>query len=191
MHAKLVCICIILSVCVLKASAQRQEKRDDRLQFYPVAIYTPENGFGFGGVAIRQFKEDTTYTRTSYYQFAALYTTTNRFLFEWMDNIFLDEQKWFLLGYTFLFKFPDLYWGIGNETPDSNEEEISYLVIDTEHQGLRRINKSPLYLGLVLHYVNQWDMNLENGGILDTEMTNGYQGSSIFWFRSGCAIRYP
>lgn len=185
-----ICLCL---TCLAGAGSDTLKtdkplKRPDRLRVLPVAIYTPENGFGFGAVAVRQFKPSVTDPRTSFYQVNALYTTTNRFLLELLQNVYLREHRWLFPGQTNLYKFPDKYYGIGNDTPESNEESLSSLLFETDQQALRRIGKGNWMAGAAIHLVNQWNVETQAGGLLEENQVNGYDGSFIWGL--GPAVLY-
>ena len=105
----------------------------------PAFGYSPETRTYVGAVTLftLDFYPDTI-TRISNAKVEFNYTWNKQVIAEIGWNYFFREEKWFTKGLIHFSKYPDLYYGIGTNTPDSNELVFSTnrLVIDL--QGLKR-----------------------------------------------------
>jgi hypothetical protein len=120
----------------------------------PALGYTPETGLYFGVVSLFTFKfyPDST-TRTSSSKLELNITTKKQVVFESGWNFFFNEERWFSKGMVHLSKYPDLYYGIGENTPDSNEVKFRSDRIILEFELLKRIaNKT--FAGPLIRYTN-------------------------------------
>ena len=81
--------------------------------------YSPETRLGFGALAMHLFKPKgtDTLTRTSNVQAYVLYTLNKQLLISPRYTIFFKEDRYTLQGNFAYFKFPQFYYGIGNNLP--------------------------------------------------------------------------
>ena len=101
----------------------------------PALGYSPETDFYFGAVALFTFKPDSSLnTRTSNGKVEFNYTLKKQVILETGWNYFLPEEKWFSRGTIHYSKYPDVFYGIGDKTPDSNEVTFS------SHRFLVQVN---------------------------------------------------
>ncbi|MCZ6694767.1 MAG: BamA/TamA family outer membrane protein [Bacteroidetes bacterium] len=146
----------------------------------PVISYSPETKLGLGALGMRLFKfnwSDTT-TRTSNVQTYLIFTTAGQLLFSPTYFIFTNNEKYFINGNIAIFKFPEFYYGVGNDLPESNEEEVNYNLIRWENQLLRKLSKVH-FGGLQIRYFNQYNVIREEGGLLDSTQVAGFNGSVV------------
>lgn len=128
----------------LQFKADKQKtKENDRSSFtiIPLLFYTPETtvGFGIGGQGTFFTKGSDTTTRPSTMFFSGIYTLRNQFLLTAEPQIYLNNEKYLIDG-KFLFKiFPDYFWGIGNESADSLQEDFNMQTTMLEVALLRRL----------------------------------------------------
>ena len=142
----------------------------------PIAFYTPETNFGFGGggqVFLLQ-KSNRYNLRMSNILFSGIYTLNKQLLVELNPEIYLLKGDYFLdMSYQFKI-FPNSFWGIGGDTPDENEEHYNM----TSHEfSIGFLKRLPPYLNFGFEYFfNDYKMTevaedglLEEGNILGAD----------------------
>lgn len=144
----------------------------------PIVSYAPETNWGAGAGAklLFKFRGSGAETRTSNMPIAATYTLNNQLLLYSGYTIFFNQEKYLLRGNIQYSKFPQFYYGIGNNTPDSNEELYDYSAFLLEPLLLRRIT-GKLFVGGGIRYYNIWNVILEPEGRLQQGDVSGYNGS--------------
>ena len=114
--------------------------------FTPVVSYAPETSLsiGVGIKGLFKMKGSGDETRTSNLPLTAQYTIENRYLFFSGFEIFSPQERYMLTGNIRIQSFPSLFFGIGNNTPKSNEEEFNYSQVLIEPLLLKQISKTCL-----------------------------------------------
>jgi outer membrane protein assembly factor BamA len=152
----------------------------------PVAVYTPETHFGIGALGVMLWKSHhpEIKTRTSNAELLFLYTSRHQIIFIPRYTIFTRGEKFMLEGFgEELIDFRDNYYGVGDKTPSSNREIISYDVLGWENRvGHRIIKNKHLFAGLETRIIRYFNIKTEPGSLLKSEMTSGYQGSTSIGF---------
>jgi len=96
-----------------------------KIVFAPYIIYTPETNIGFGIGGSYLFKMPNSggeeRTRTSAIPIAFTYTLENQVLFYSGFEIFWPDETWVLSGNLRAQIFPQLFYGVGVNTPVQNE----------------------------------------------------------------------
>ena len=90
----------------------------------PIIFYTPETdvGFGAGGQLFLLDKKNIYNNRVSNIFFDGIYTSNKQIIFDVIPQIYFRKGDIFLdMSYKFKI-YPNKFWGIGNDTPNSNEE---------------------------------------------------------------------
>lgn len=146
----------------------------------PIAFYTPETGFGFGGGGQIYFlkKKNTYKNRMSNILFSGIYTLNEQLMFEITPQIYFGEGNYFLDAHYLLEIFPNSFWGIGNNTPDSNAEVYNQTTNAFSVAFLKRLPQN-LNFGFQYTYINHTITEIEEGGILDTGGVLGSEGAVI------------
>ena len=148
--------------------------------FTPVVSYAPETSLsiGVGIKGLFKMKGSGEETRTSNLPLTAQYTIENRYLFFSGFEIFSPQERYMLTGNIRIQSFPSLYYGIGNDTPKSNEEEFNYSQILIEPLLLKQLFKSHLFLGGGLRYNKITGVEAQPDGLLETTGQSGALGST-------------
>lgn len=146
----------------------------------PVISYSPETNFAFGVGAKYLFKfngsgEDT---RVSNMPITFQYTLNSQyFLFSGFE-IFTNQEKWVIEGNILFQNYPRLYYGIGNNTPESAEEEYNYNQLLIEPIFLKQTPLRYLFVGAGVRYNLIYNAVVEENGLLDQDMPDGFDGST-------------
>ena len=139
-----------------------------KLVFAPYVLFTPETSFGFGVGGSFQFKlpnsGDETRTRTSTIPIAFTYTVENQILFFSGFEIFSPDEKWVLSGNARAQVFPRLFYGVGRDTDEDNEEifESSQIILEPILSKQLFIDKLFIGAGLRYRHVASTDFENEN-----------------------------
>lgn len=134
----------------------------------PIVFYTPETGFGFGvgGQVFLLNKKNKYNDRVSNILFDGIYTTNKQLIIDVIPQIYLGEGDYFLdMSYKFKI-FPNSFWGIGIDTPESNKETYNMSSHILKVSFLRRLPPS-LNFGFEYIYENHEVTEVEENGILD------------------------
>jgi outer membrane protein assembly factor BamA len=98
----------------------------------PVVFYQPETGIGFGAVVSYYFRLSQAATaaqgisRPSTVSVIGIYTAKKQIITSLGGELYLGrEGRTRLLGDVGYVKFPTKFWGIGNNTPDEDEEDYT------------------------------------------------------------------
>jgi len=172
---------VIIFLCLYIVSCYSQEKKKNGTWLtLPAATFSPETGFGFGGASLKLFKlnvEDTT-VRSSQVRALALYTTEDQFIFNTRYQLFTSGERLFFTGRIDFFKFPEFYYGVGNDTPESNEELVEYNYFGVENRVLKQLIPG-LFTGFEFRFYSRFNYTLVPGGLLEDTMIPGFNGSRV------------
>jgi len=144
----------------------------------PIVSYTPETnwGLGVGAKLLFKFRGAGRETRTSNMPLTALYTLNNQILLASGYTLFFNREAYLLKGNVQYTKFPQLFYGVGNNTREENEELFSYRSFLLEPLLLRRL-VGKLFAGGGIRYNAVWNLTSPAGGLLAGTQPAGYQGS--------------
>lgn len=146
----------------------------------PVVFYRPETKLGFGAVGIYYFrpKDAKPETRASSIRAGLIYTTQAQIIAKIQPQVFLEDEKYFVIGDLSFFKFPDKFYGIGNDTPESAEEDFVPQIFrfraGIEYQFLPR-----LFAGMSYNFFNYRILEYTEGGQLSQGTIPGSEGGRI------------
>ena len=149
----------------------------NKLLIFPlIALSTETNWvFGFANAYIfKTSKKDPT-LRTSTMPSGFLYTLNDQILIAIGANIFLPKEKYIIRFENSFSKFPDKFWGIGNDTPESAKEPYTFTQFYVNPQVNRKI-KNNFFLGLGIEYQSVFKIKYDSGGVFEQqEVTGIYQ----------------
>jgi hypothetical protein len=146
----------------------------------PIIYYRPETKLAFGGAGIYYFRPRNSLpeTRASSIRAGLIYTTANQIIAKIQPQIFLEDEKYFVSGDVSYFKFPDKFYGIGNDTPAAAEEDFIPQVFrfraGFEYQFLPR-----LFGGILYNFYNHRILEYTEGGQLIDGTIPGSSGGKI------------
>jgi len=130
-------------------------KADNRtFMVLPIITYSPETSLRLGVIGAYLFRGKTAKpgTQLSSIKMPLNYTLNNQVKLRLSYEIFLDENRHIFKGVTEWIKFPLLFWGIGNETPESNEEIYTTRTLTFDASYLAKVTEG-LFLGA--RYIRQ------------------------------------
>jgi len=142
----------------------------------PAFGYSPETKTYVGAVTLFTFNlyKDSV-TRTSNAKVEFNYTWNKQIILECGWNYFFKEEKWFTMGQIHYSQYPDLYYGIGSSTPDTNKLVFNSNRFVFEAYALKKIS-TKLFTGLNVKYINFSNLKADSTIIKYPELV----GSSTF-----------
>jgi outer membrane protein assembly factor BamA len=157
---------LILIVAILVANAIHCQESNPgkRISVLPVPAigYSPETRTYIGAVTLFTFNNVTdSLTRSSNASIEFNYTWNKQLILESDWNYFFPREVWFTRGLVHYSKYPDLYYGIGFNTPEAGEVNFQSNRFIFDVDVFRKL-KSKMFLGLGLNYKSFG--NIENLG---------------------------
>jgi hypothetical protein len=136
------------------------------LTVVPFVTTSPLVGAGAGVAAVGGFRFGPRQTTSfSSVEMSALTTTNGQSSLTLRSAIRLPDDDWVVDGDWSLGQFPNPAWGVGGDTPDSNETTVDRKVIKVHETAYRRIGGG-LYAGLGYYLDDVFD-------IVDRRAANG------------------
>jgi hypothetical protein len=120
------------------------------LVFYPIIYYTPETKMAFGATVTYFFREagSTIMSRPSIIFPLVIYTQNKQFITQMDADLYWKDELYHLDGSVGYQKYPGKFYGIGNSTPEKNEEEYTYRQFNLDVTFQKRVWKR-LYTGVL------------------------------------------
>jgi len=146
----------------------------------PLVSYAPETNlsFGVGMKGLFKLKGSGAETRTSNMPIAVQYTLDNKYLIFSGFQIFWPQEKYILAGNLTIQSFPSLFFGLGRDTPKSNEEAFAYSQILFEPIFTKNLFLNNLYLGAGVRYNRISKVEAKPDGLLENSELVGALGST-------------
>ncbi|MBD3335615.1 MAG: BamA/TamA family outer membrane protein [Candidatus Eisenbacteria bacterium] len=162
-----------------KNGARGDLKRGFGLTGFPVAFATPETGFGAGAGGILTYRRTSSAAeRPQSLPAFAFYTVKRQTLMVLAPELYLDDELWQIQISLAYQKFPDSFYGIGNETPEDAEEDFTTRSFQVRPVFQRRI-WDKLRAGVVYEYKRTTVLETEEGGLLRRRAVAGHGGGDI------------
>ena len=146
----------------------------------PVISFAPETNLslGLGIKGLFKMKGSGDETRTSNLPLTFQYTIENKYLFFSGFEVFSPQEKYVLTGNVRIQSFPSLYFGIGQDTPRSNEEEFAYSQILIQPLLLKNLFRRYLFFGGGIRYNKISGVEAQPDGLLANTDIPGALGST-------------
>jgi len=146
----------------------------------PLLYYTPDTRWAAGAAGVYYFKvapKDSAEkeTRTDYVQFLADYTQ-NKQADLWASwNIFTHNENYLLKGDLRFRNFPDRFYGIGNNTQQSQVERFEYNLAQIKAMFLKKVKKD-FFIGFDYEFEKEFAFKYTPRGALENGSISGYRG---------------
>lgn len=138
---------------------------------------SPLTGFYTGIYYLQLFKlKGDTDSRTSNIETYGTVTEKNQFYFTLNNTVLFDHEKYFWRGNTYISKFNEYFYGIGNNIDVNNRDLINFNYFNTL-QRVTRVIIPHMYAGLQAQFNKTFDLNYDKGGLLDQSSAYGKSGS--------------
>lgn len=150
-----------------------------RVGVLPLAYYTPETKLGLGALVYSFFKTDTSDLKKSNSQTYLSYTLNHQFAIENDYQIWLNSGKSLLIGSVDFLKFPEFFYGLGNNTQNKDKKLISFNKFRFLLKYLKKAGKYS-YIGGVSNYEHLYNLDfsmLETTSVIYGE--KGYKAAGV------------
>lgn len=156
-------------------------KYKNKLLMFPIVALSTETSWVFGVAPVFVFKTSKTdpNLRTSTMPAGILYTLKDQILIALGAYIFLPKEKYIARFENSFSRFPDKFWGIGNETPASAEESYTFTQFYFNPSISRKIRKN-LFLGAGIEYQEVYNIKYQAGGNFEKDQVVGIYNTSEY-----------
>ena len=131
-----------------------------KIGILPSVFYSPETRLGFGGFIYAYFNTNKNIVgnKKSNAQSYLSYTFNKQFSFENDYQIWLKSNKYYLTGASDYSRFPEFFYGISNDTKESDKIMISFDVVKIQSKSLLQLKKN-IYGGIYFQYQNLYNLD--------------------------------
>ena len=160
---------------VIEAATQKR-----KFLLAPELGRSPQTGFytGIYYLQLFKFKGDTD-TRTSNIETYGTVTEKKQFYQTLNNTLLFDKEKYFLRGTTYLSKFNEFFYGIGNNIDVNNKDLINFNYFNSLQRLTRNIRKYT-HVGIQAQFNKTFHLSYDKGGLLDQSNAFGKGGSQNF-----------
>ncbi|WP_289040406.1 BamA/TamA family outer membrane protein [uncultured Zobellia sp.] len=176
---------LCLSFNFIIAQKQQQSSQDSivknlKISAFPVAFYTPETAFGFGGIGIANFwlRNEQRETRPSSIQLGLSYTTKSQFLLYMPFEFYKDNEKWRFLGELGFYKYFYNFYGVGIDSKEE-DEEVYEVTFPRARLALMREVLPSFSIGLGYEFDSFSSLKIKENGILEASDVSGKKDGTI------------
>lgn len=161
-------------------AAETRIRKRNGIAFLPVLYYTPETRIAGGALVNYFFRESGSNdsTRASSLMPVIVYTQNKQVAAEISSDLYWKDETYYSKGYVSFSKFPDKFYGIGNNTAESNEEDF------TPQFFILRVNfqknlQSGFYAGIGYEFESRKMVEVEDTGLLAAGDIIGSDGGTV------------
>ena len=174
---------LFLFFLVSKAIAIPPDSLKFKIGALPSAYFTPETRIGAGGIVYTFFKSRKldTLVKKSNTQSYISFTQNKQFSFENDYQIWLNKNTIYLTGSADYSRFPELFFGIGNNTQKRDSKRIAFDVVKIQMKNLRLIGNN-LYGGIAINYQRLYNLDanlMNNAYCMEVNGGMGYESKGI------------
>ena len=138
---------------------------------FPFFFYTPETNLAFGATVIA-YKTMPGTDRPSSLQPTFVYTVKSQIILSIASEAYLSRGNVRLLGSALFMRFPNTFWGVGNDALDAAEEDYTPRLFSLELDLQRRFS-TDWFVGGGLLVAHRRLVETEPGGLLATAAIPG------------------
>ena len=150
------------------------------VNLFPILFYTPETrvGAGIGTWIISRDPRDDGNGKPDNLWMNVVYTQEQQLIVQVIPEYFFRHGTYRLKAWFRYMDFPTRFYGIGHDAPASAEEAYTPLTRSANFIFTRRVYEE-LSLGVLLDFNDTRILRTEAGGLLDSGMVLGAEGSRI------------
>ena len=147
----------------------------------PALLYSPETGIGGGALVLWTFRlgdSEASRRRPSTVTPLFLITQKRQIVARVTGDIYSRGGSWRYTGRVGGARFPDRFWGIGNDTSDELEEEYTPVTLESS-LGVQRLLPRDWFVGVETSRARRRLQDLEEGGLIDSGEVPGAEDGRI------------
>lgn len=176
-------VVILIGPTAIQAQEPDEEPGEQKrigLIYFPIIFSTPETGFAAGSALGLYYRPRgaSADSRPSTITPMFIYTVKKQVMTQLGLDLYLNDGTYHLISALGYLKYPDKFWGIGNDLPESNEEDFTsrrwQLTLDFQ----RRISPG-LNAGVQYEIGGSEVIETEAGGLLDNPGVPGNDGAKV------------
>lgn len=182
------CFVLVVLFCslVVSVSAQRriEQWKNKKNKFFaiPIINYAPETKWAFGITSqyLFRFKNDSI-SRPSITGFTFLYTLNKQYIVNPNWDFFFRKNKYRATGAFVYQRYPDSFYGIGNNTLDIDRERYTADYLLFKQRFVKSVAKG-FFIGGQIRYEKTYRVKTISNSIFDKQMVvgrNGFQALGI------------
>lgn len=143
----------------------------------PLLIYSPETSLGFGltGQYLFRFKNTDSTSNLSVAGVTVMYTLRRQVIVHPNWDLWIDHGKFRITGDYLYQRYPDSFYGIGNDTDKDDRERYTTKYMLAKMRGLWRVAPH-LYMGMQYRMEYMFKPEYEDDGIFATQDIPGEEG---------------
>jgi len=146
-------IITILLLAIFSEVGARQAKEDSTVfKALPLAYFTPETRIAVEAFAFYSFYARNSQRKSNLRLFIT-YTQNRQYLFISPWQVYTSGSQYFLSGSIDYRKFPEYYYGLGNDTKEGSRALYEFTALTLNSKSYKKLKKDT-YLGLALQ--GQW-----------------------------------
>jgi hypothetical protein len=141
----------------------------------PALFYSPETGLGGGALVLWTFRlgdSEASRRRPSTVTPLVLVTQKRQVVARITGDIYSRGGAWRFTGRFGGSRFPDRFWGIGNDTPEENDEDYTPETLEAS-VGAQRLLPRDWFVGAEAGWARRRLTDLEEGGQLESGLVPG------------------
>ena len=148
---------------------------------FPLIALSKETSwvFGVSNVFIFKTNKRDSSLRLSTMPTGILYSLNNQIIVGWAANIWLPKERYNIRFENTFSKFPDKFWGLGNDTDNKAYESYTYTQFYINPQFYRKVAKD-FFLGLGFDYQRVFNILYEPNGYFVQEKVLGVYDQSSY-----------
>jgi outer membrane protein assembly factor BamA len=155
---------------------EKLKQKKNKFIVVPLINYAPETSVGFGitGQYLFRFKNDSI-LKPSITGSTFLYTLKKQYIINPSWDFFFKKNKHRITGAFVYQRYPDSFFGIGNNNADSDREKFSsdYLLLKT--RMVSRLPKS-FFIGPQIRFEKMYNMKTDSAGLFQQLLVVGRNG---------------
>ena len=169
---------LVASYLLFVIQSELYSSNDDSTRFklgaLPTAFYTPETHVGVGALVFTFFKTDPANKKSNAQSYLS-YTWNKQFFFENDYQIWVKKNTIYLTGSVGISRFPEFFYGIGNQTKETDRFMISFDLIKFQTKAFKQIHGS-FYGGVFYQYQKLYNQDITLKNNMMSEIITGGMG---------------
>jgi outer membrane protein assembly factor BamA len=168
-------------VLMLVSIGVMAQKKRDRFVLFPVVVKSPEYRWGGGAAGTFFFNiGKDSLARTSSFKAVSFFTLRKQLVVATEGNIYFPNEKYILYVVSSATRFPDKFWGLGNNTQPQALENYAISQYGIFPKLMRKMF-SRVYAGVGYEFQNVFRFDYDRSGesIFDKETIVGRNGGIV------------
>jgi len=171
---------IIISISIFSNSLFCSEKKEKNLAYYPTISFSSETGTVFGGMVYYRNNSDTLKksVKPNSFYLVGEYSVKKQLSINFKPNLIFDNGRTDILFDFKYKKWPDLFYGLGNDININSSEKYTPETFNTLFDFKRQIRKY-WFTSFLFEYEKNYITKSEENGILIQKIIPGSETHHI------------